>query len=256
MTFSQLQEKIQKNPSVDFGTIFSDALALFQKVWLQGFVMLLITYGVMLGVMFILYLPLLAGVFIMDGTGNIEPSGGASIIFLIGIFIFYVLLIGSMSFFTMGLQAAFYRQVRMKDRGVTHDRNFSWGMFFKKKYAKKLFLLSLATAGISIGAALLCVIPIFYVAVPLQFVTVIYAFNHELSLKEILSVSFNIGTKKWGVAFLLIIVSSLLAQIVGIIMCGIGILFTASFVFLPVYLVYKEVIGFYEDEDAIAQIGA
>ncbi|MFC5194740.1 hypothetical protein ACFPH8_05310 [Bizionia hallyeonensis] len=41
--------------------------------------------------------------------------------------------------------------------------------------------------------------------------------------------------------------NSLLAQIVGMLMCGIGILVTAPFVYHPMYLVYKNVIGF-EDE--------
>ena len=236
--------------------MFSDALTLFQKVWLEGLIMLLITFGVMIVGMIILYIPLVAGAFIIDGTGSIEPSEEASILLLIGMFLVYVFLIAFMGFLTTGLLAAFYRQVRLRHQGLKKDRSVSWGMFFKKGYAGKLFLISLATTGISLVALLLCVFPAFYVAIPLQFVGVVFAFNLKLSLNEIITASFNIGTKKWGIAFALIIVSSLLAQMAGLILCGIGILFTASFVHLPVCFIYKEVVGFYEEDETIARIGA
>jgi hypothetical protein len=38
-------------------------------------------------------------------------------------------------------------------------------------------------------------------------------------------------------------------------MCGIGILVTASFAFIPLYFIYKEVIGFDEDIDELKHIG-
>ncbi|WP_299214896.1 hypothetical protein [uncultured Dokdonia sp.] len=256
MTFVEIQEKIHKNASVDFGDVFNNAFSLFQKIWLQGFLMQLIIFSVVFGVMFILYIPLMAGVFILDGGEGVEVSDAASILFLIGICVFYIVVIAAMSFFSMGLQAAFYRQVRMRDRGLESEQGVNWGMFFKKKYIKKLFVLSLATVGIGIASYLLCVVPIFYVIIPLQFISVIFAFNPELSVKEVIYASFNLGTKKWLIAFLLIIVSGLLAQFAGLILCGIGVLFTASFVYLPPYFIYKEVVGFYEDDDAIAQIGA
>jgi hypothetical protein len=256
MTFSEIQEKINKNAPVDFGEVFNNAFNLFQKIWLQGFLMQLILFGVIMGVMFILYIPLMGGVFIVDGMGGVGVSEGASILLMIGMFVFYIAFIVAMSFFSMGLQAAFYRQVRMRDKGLESERGVSWGMFFKKKYMSKLLVLSLATAGIGIAAYLLCLIPIFYVMIPLQFISIIFAFNPELSVKEVIYSSFNLGTKKWFIAFGLIFVSSILAQLAGLMMCVIGVLFTASFVYLPAYFIYKEVVGFYEDDDAIAQIGA
>ncbi len=256
MTFSEIQEKIHKNAPVDFGEVFNNTFNLFQKTWLQGFLMQLILFGVIMGIMFILYIPLMAGVFIVDGMGGVEVSEGASILLLIGMFIFYAAFIVAINFFSMGLQAAFYRQVRMKDKGLESERGVSWGMFFKKKYMSKLLVLSLATAGIGIAAYLLCLIPVFYVMIPLQFISIIFAFNPELSVKEVIYSSFNLGTKKWLITFGLVFVSFLLVMLAGMITCGIGILFIASFVYLPAYFIYKEVVGFYEDDEAIAQIGA
>ncbi|WP_299769637.1 hypothetical protein [uncultured Dokdonia sp.] len=256
MTFTELQKRINQNAPVDFGDVFSKAFNLFQKIWVEGFVMQLIVFGVLVGVMFVLYIPMLAGVLIVDTTTFETSSELPGIIFLIGMFFFYLFFIMAMIFFSTGLQAAFYRQIRMKDRGMENERGVSWGMFFKKKYFTKLLLHSLATLGIVVASYLLCFFPILYAIVPLQFISVIFAFNPELSVKELITASFTIGTKKWGIAFGLTIVCSFLAQMVGFMMCGIGVLFTASFVYLPVYFIYKEVIGFYEDDETIAQIGA
>ena len=44
--------------------------------------------------------------------------------------------------------------------------------------------------------------------------------------------------------FGLVIVSSILAEVVGLLLCGIGIFATASFIYLPTYYIYKEVVGF------------
>ena len=46
-----------------------------------------------------------------------------------------------------------------------------------------------------------------------------------------------------------IALASLLSQIVGVLLCGIGALFTAAFVYHPTYLIYKEVIGFENDNE-------
>ncbi len=103
---------------------------------------------------------------------------------------------------------------------------------------------------IAIPSALMCYIPLIYMIVPLSFFPLIFAFNPELSIGDIVSVSFKLGHKKWLLAFGLIIVSSLLSQIVGMLLCFVGVLITAPFVYHPVYLIYKNVIGF-ENEDEI-----
>ncbi len=64
-----------------------------------------------------------------------------------------------------------------------------------------------------------------------------------LSIERNLTKTLN-QCEKWLLAFGLIIISSILASIVGMILCGIGSLFTAAFVYHPVYIIYKEVIGF------------
>ena len=104
----------------------------------------------------------------------------------------------------------------------------------------------MTTFGIGVLATLLCFFPIIYVMVPLALINVIYAFHPDLTASEIIKVGFALGNKKWVITFGLMIITGILAQIVGMIMCFVGIFATASFVYLPLYFVYKESIGFNE----------
>jgi len=64
---NSLLEKIANAPSLDFGTIFSDAFDLFKKTWVQGFLLQIITFIIVLPFILLLYLPLL-GIFISQAT--------------------------------------------------------------------------------------------------------------------------------------------------------------------------------------------
>ena len=129
-----------------------------------------------------------------------------------------------------------------------HDMNVGgkedFFFFLRRPYFTKTFSLSLAYLGISIAAALLCFLPLIYALVPLNLLFVVYAFNPDLSVRNLINISFELGAKKWFITFGLVIVASLLAQIVGVLLCGIGIFVTSSFVIIPLYFVYKDVIGF------------
>jgi len=257
MTFLEIQEKIHKNASVDFGVIFGHAFNLFQKVWLQGFLLQLLGMLVQYGSSVILYVPLMALGFVVDeqSLASEELTTESIIIFIVFI-VLYLIIIIVVATFSFGLQAAFYRIVRVKDRNKRTEQGVNFGMFFKKKHIKKVFVLSMAHLGITILAILLCVIPFFYVLIPLQFAVIIFAFHPDVTINEIYKAAFKLGNAKWGITFGLFLVCGFLAIFVGILACFIGIYFTISFVYLPAYLVYKEVVGFYEDDDTIAQIGA
>lgn len=255
MTFSEIQEKISKNAPVDFGAVFGSSIDLFQKVWLQGFLLLLLSFLVQYGLFLIMYIPAIGLEFVVgDQVGEDFNIMGVLVLVL------FVLLSLVMSIvvttFNFGLQAAFYRIVRVKDRNQQSQQGINFGMFFKKKYIKKLFVFSMAQVGISMLAVMLCVIPIFYVFIPLQFAVILFAFHPDLTINELYKAAFKLGNAKWGITFGLMFISVLLAAIVGFLACLIGIYFTFSFVYLPAYFIYKEVVGFYEDDDAISKIGA
>ncbi|XCF07240.1 hypothetical protein ABI125_05130 [Tamlana crocina] len=249
-TLNVLLEKVENAKDLEFGDIFNKSIELFKKVWLQGLVMLLLTMVLMIPFYIVMYLPLIAmGIFDPEAM---QQGGQPDIAMLIP---FYILMVVFM-FFAMviafALKSAFYRICKFKDfNEATSDDYF---YFFKKPYLGKTIKVAAITFGISLLATLLCVLPIIYVMVPLALINVIYAFNPDMEASDIVKVGFKLGNKKWLVTFGLMFVAGLLAQVVGVVMCFIGVVVTASFAYLPVYFVYKDTIGF-KEQNPIDEIG-
>ena len=212
--------------------------------------MLLLTIVLMIPFYIIMYLPLIAmGLFDPESfQQGQEPDLAVLLPFylLMIVFSFFAMIIG------FGLKSAFYRICKIKDLNEAGSDDYFY--FFKKPYLGKTVKLAAMTFGISLLAMLLCVLPIFYVMVPIALINVIYAFNPDMSASDIVKVGFKLGNKKWLITFGLLFISSILAQLVGMIMCFVGIFVTASFAYLPAYFVYKESIGFNETS-AIEEIG-
>jgi uncharacterized membrane protein len=82
---------------------------------------------------------------------------------------------------------------------------------------------------------------------------IIFSNNPELSEVEIVKLSFALGNKKWLVSFGAMLVCAIIGML-GVIACFIGIVLTISIAYLPVFLIYKEVIGF-DDRNEIDFIG-
>ncbi|SDR97090.1 hypothetical protein SAMN04515667_1109 [Formosa sp. Hel1_31_208] len=244
MTFTDIQQKILHAPMLDFGQIFNNSIELFKKVWLQGLIMLLLTIAFAIPFVFIVYMPLiLIGIADTVTNGNFETLAPIAMLFLI---VAYLLFIFASMVVTFGLKAALYRIMRKKDSNDEGPDDYFY--FLRKPYLGKTINLSLAYFGISLIAALLCFFPLIYVIVPLNLLIVIYAFNPDISTSDLIKASFELGNKKWLITFGLVIVAAILAQLVGMLMCGIGIFFTACFAYIPQYFIYKEVIGFDDNE--------
>ena len=114
-------------------------------------------------------------------------------------------------------------------------------------------MLGIIHTGIAVAAQYLFFVAYIYAFVPLAYFAIIFANNPDLTEAEIVKASFKLGNKKWLITFGTIFLARLLGML-GIIGCFIGILFTISIVYLPVFFIYKEVIGF-EDDSEIEQIG-
>ena len=249
-TLETLLGKIETAKDLDFGDIFSKSIELFKKVWLQGLVTLLLTFAMMIPFYIIMYLPLIA-MGVLDPEA-MQQAGEPDLAMLIP---FYLVMLVVM-FFAMvigfGLKSAFYRICKSKDLNESSKDDYFY--FFKKPYLGKTVKLAAMTFGISLLAMLLCVLPIIYVMVPIALMNVIYAFNPDMSASDIVKVGFKLGNKKWLITFGLMFVAGLLAQLVGMIMCFIGIFVTASFAAIPLYFIYKETLGISE-HNVIDEIG-
>ena len=252
MRTSDFEQKIDNAKDLEFGGIFNDSIELFKKTWVQGLVTLLLSVVLAIPVMMVFYIPLIF-MGITDAYTNsynaydpyAQPDFSPIMIVVMGIM--YIFLIVAMSAIGFGLKAGFYRICKLKDMEEIGKEDYFY--FFKKPYLGKTIKLALATTGISILAALLCVIPLIYAIVPLSYMVIFYAFNPDMSISDIINLSFKLGNKKWLITFGLLFIGGMLAGIIGFLMCFVGVYVTASFSYLPPYLIYKDIIGFNSDSD-------
>ena len=243
----QIFQKIEAAKSPDFGAILSKSFDLFKKIWVEGMLHLLVTMAVILPLLVVIYIPFITIMIKANANGGqpdfnpfLEYSVGWIAVYIVA-FLVIMILIQTIAY---AITAHFFQVCKKADTGTPVEIG---GYFvYLKNHFQKILVLSLAAFGITMLAAILCYLPIFYVMVPLQLMFVIFAFNPELSVSEIVKSGFKLGNKFWLIAFGLIIISSMIAQL-GIILCGIGILATAFFTHLPMYYFYKETIGFDDD---------
>jgi hypothetical protein len=247
MNYSEIQSKIENAEQLDFGKILEQSINMFKIVWLKGFLMVII-----------LAVFVVALTFLFTAIGlSPEPSGfdwefGFDFYSTYTTNIFYSLpqsiLIGTL---TIGMLAGFYKIVKQVDSNEVQKDDFFY--YFNSAYMSKLFMLGIIYALIATIAQALFVIPYIYAFVPLSFFAVVFANNPDLTETEIVKLSFSLGTKKWLLTFGLLFVTGILGML-GIIACGIGLLFTISIMYLPAYFVYRDVVGF-EDDSEIMKIG-
>ncbi|MBS9461972.1 hypothetical protein KIM67_06080 [Flagellimonas sp. 389] len=236
MNIDGLSQKISESKPLDFGSIFNNSLELFKKVWLEGFVIVLLTVVSMLPFYVLLYVPMFAfGIADPEAFQNDEMPLAAAIFMLLLMPIF---LLGVMVC-SLCLNAAFLRICWLKDLNRPVDGYF---FYFKKEYLIKALLLSLIIFGLSILGFLACGLGIFYLIVPLSLFPVFFTFDKELSAMDIAKASFALGNKNWGVIFGVLLLMGIIGQL-GVLLCFIGVFFTAMMSRIPAYFIYKEVVG-------------
>lgn len=255
-TINSLLEKIeQSRKELDFGIIFSESIELFKKTWVQGLLLQLFIIIVALPLIIVLYIPLLGMIIAQQENGYTDPEilngffASMSILYILFVIV-GVFVLGAI---TVALNAGFFRIMKKLD----YNEQIATSDFFyfvKGKYLSKVFILMLVLIIIAIPAALLCYIPLIYAIVPLSYFALIFAFNPELSVGDIVKASFKLGNKKWLISFGLLVVSFICYFILSMVTCGLGGLFLKSFLYHPIYLVYKKVVGFNE-KNAIDEIG-
>lgn len=248
MNSTTILNKIQENTPLDFGTIFNKSIELFKKSWSYGILLLIATLLISIPFFLLIYIPMLGmGLYGRQMESNYELFRNISPVVLVGFIGLFLLALLIVSVIGFAMKAGFYKIVKDIDEGKEGTAADLF-RYIKLPYLAKITAISLMTVGISIVATLLCFLPLIYVMVPLSLTMVVFAYNPELSASEVIKTSFSLGTKKWLITFGLMLVSSILAEIVGLLLCGIGILFTASFAYLPSYFVYKQTVGFEEEK--------
>jgi hypothetical protein len=238
MHLEKITQRINSKPDLGFNAIFSKSIALFKKVWLQGFITLLLTFVTIIPFYIILYIPMIAAG-ITDPETIRDHELPPMVAIAMGILAPFFA--AGVTTFGLGLNAAFLKICRHKEMGeeATDDYFF----FFKEGRLGKVFILALYTIGISILGLLACGVGLFYVIVPLSLFPAFLAFSKELTALEILKASFTLGNKNWLVIFGLVIVMGIVAEL-GLLLCCVGVLFTAMLSKIPTYYMYKDGVGF------------
>lgn len=238
MNIDQTTQRINESTPLDFGSIFSRAIELFKKVWVQGFITLLLTFVCMLPFYIVLYIPMvIAGVSDPEMLRHEDLSPP----FVIGLAILIPMMLLGIMTVSIALMAAFLRICKLQDLGEPGTDDYFF--YFKGGRLRKVVILAMLYLGLTLLGLAACGIGLFYLIVPLSLIPAFLAFNDELSPMEITKASFQLGNKNWLVIFGLLIVMGILAEL-GIILCFVGVLFTAMLSKVPVYYMYKDAIGF------------
>lgn len=257
-----LLDKIEEAQALDFGEILSDSLNLFKKTWLQGFVFFLIAIVALIPFFAAIYVPIYRSI-LEEVNNGVDPSQIDTL--NMDSYRFMVIGLGVIiSFFMVPLTASFYRIIKNIDFGQGFNfKDFFY--FFKNEYLIKIativsltVLVSLINYGFektlpeSYAAILSIILSVIFNVLSLLMI-VFMAFNSELDSYGVINLAFSLGIKKGLLVLGLVIITAIIGSL-GVIACGIGVLFTFSIVYLPVYHVYKQVIGFDEISD-IDKIG-
>ncbi|WP_378178747.1 hypothetical protein [Aquimarina sp. SS2-1] len=251
MDANQLFEKIENSKRLDFGEVLSKSFEMYKKVFSIGVVHALIIFALAIPFVLIIYVPLIPsyiGMIQNAGDPYYQPTFLED--FSIIIVVVWILVVFVLSFVMQVLNISIYghflKVLKNEDLGIKEET----GGYFSiaKNHFGKIILLSLANMGIALLATLACYFPVFYVMVPLQLVIPIFVFNEELSIENIIKAAFKLGNKYWLIFFGLIFVSGIFSAL-GLIGCYIGVIATLFFSYIVTYYMYKETIGF-GNEDA------
>ena len=242
MNFNNSIKKIENNPLLDFGNIFSRSLELFKKVWVQGFITLLLTFICILPLYLICFAPFIVmGISDPEILKQEEPN---ALVILICVIIFPLLFMGLLTV-TLALMAAFFRICKQKDRN--EQGNDDYFFFFKEGRIRRVVVLATYYFGLVFLGMAACFVGLFYLMVPLSLIPVFLAFNDDMSPMEIVKASFRLGNKNWLVIFGLLFLMGIVAEL-GFILCFVGVFFTAMLAKIPVYYMYKDGVGFSEND--------
>ncbi len=234
-------KRIEEASKPDFGQILTRSFEFVPKVWQVAIKHALLIAVIMVPLFLLIYIPFIAiYVEALDSGGRYYgPDYSTTAVVIYVIVVFILAFLGQLV--TISVTSHFYRVLKNIDLGLNEDVGGYFDLL--RQDFSKVFLLALATLGISLLAVSLCILPIYYVMVPLQLLVPLLTFNRELSVSEVLKAAFKLGNKHWIIVFGLVWLSSIIAQI-GILICLVGIIFTAYFVHLTIYYYYKDTIGF------------
>ena len=171
-----LKEKINNAKSVDFGKVIEDTFSLFKKVWLTGFILIIILVALSFGVSIFfesIDMNYMLNEFTFNSFNDFFTVYSKQLIYniplsLVGTFISSILLAG------------FYKSCKEADE-ENNKIDFLF-YFLKKEYFLKIALLSVVYTVLAIIAQTLFLVPYIYAFIPLSYFIVLFAFLFDFPI--------------------------------------------------------------------------
>lgn len=255
---NKIKNRLESGFKININEIFSKSIEIFKGI--AGYAILaLIVYYILNGVInyflgFIFpssginYTEIIESVQSGDNDELIETlfeysentSSVSAIISSIVSFVLYPILF---SIYTMAHKFDHYKNVEFSDLFV----HYKDGKFVR------IFLTSVIIYIVSMIGLVFCVIPgvIVFVMWMLAIPLVVFA---DAKVGDALNYSMKLAFKDFG-SFLLFLLAMFGVIIIGILLCCVGLIGAIPFTFVLTYVLYKEVIGFDEENIEIEEIG-
>lgn len=252
----EIFKRIEQAPKADFGDVISKSFELYKTVFTQGLIHTLISLIVVIPFIILVYVPFVpmyADILANAGDPYFDPEITDYMAMPMLIVWVVLIILGSviLQLVSYSIYGHFFKEMKKTDLGTDEDIGGYFTLI--KNHFGKMFLLSLASIGIALVAELLCILPLFYVIVPLHWIFPIFVFNEELSVSDIIKAAFKFANKNWLLFAGLGIVVSIMSSL-GAILCYVGLLATVFFSYIATYITYRDTIGF-DQQDAISEIG-
>ena len=255
---NKIKNRLESGFKININEIFSKSTEIFKGI--AGYAILaLIVYYVLSGVLNYLlgfvfpgsvlnYEEIIESIQSGDNDELIETlteysentSSVSSIISSIITFALYPILF---SIYTMAHKFDHYKNVEFSDLFV----HYKDGKFVR------IFLVSVISYVVGIIGLVLCIIPgvIVYIMWMLVIPLVVFA---DAKVSEALTYSMKLAFKDFG-SFLLLLLGMIGVWILGVLLCCVGLIGAIPFTFVLIYVLYKEVIGFDDENTEIEEIG-
>ncbi len=132
-----------------------------------------------------------------------------------------------------------------------HNQNVEFGDIFyayKNGLFPKTFLLSMVSTILMYISAVFCFVP-FFILSTLMMLSVPFVLFSNASTMKAIGASFKVVGKNFGGFFMMLIVM-ILILLLGLLMCCVGFLAAYPLIYVIMYVLYKEIIGF-ESQDKV-----
>ncbi len=245
MDKKQLISRLNIGKSLDFGDVLSESFELLKNTWVNALLFVVMQVAVITPIYFIVFFATILiggiGVFFesfLNGSNSQSQSTIVTVLFVVLFIVIYVFFIVLYHVMYLG----YMKTIRDADLGKNFDIKKMF-YFLKTRYLGKVLGIMVLSLILIMTSLLLCFFPILFVIPFLSKINTVFAYNPELSISDVFLIAFETTKKHFGILLGLNIVSIMMSQL-GVIACGVGMLFTFSYVLVVDYVTYKKIFGF------------